>query len=156
MDKIWKRLSYLSSRLASAGRVRLLVGLVVVLFFAWLVSPVFHGLVMALYVNWPFFLIIVGGTVLGAYLWNIGDKDPAKIVAVVAAIAALAYLFASAPLRDLRYLDSIGAEEIKEMPATTGLRFLPYDVAARFGLNTQDEPTLVLGDFEPLDNGEGE
>jgi hypothetical protein len=155
VDKIRKRLSDLSSRLASVGRVRLLVSLLVVLFFAWLVSPVFHGLVMALYVNWPFFLIVVGGTVLGAYLWNTGDKDPAKIVAVVAAIAALAYLFASAPLRELRYLDSIEAEEIKEMPETTGLRFLPYDVAARFGLNTQDEPTLMLGDFEPLDNGEG-
>jgi hypothetical protein len=155
VDKIWKRLSYLSLRLASAGRVRLLVGLVVVLFFAWLVSPVFHGLVMALYVNWPFFLMVVGGTVLGTYLWSIGDRDPAKIVAVVAAVVALAYLFASAPLRDLRYLDSIGAEEIQEMPDTTGLRFLPYDVAARFGLNTQDEPTLMLGDFEPLSNGEG-
>jgi hypothetical protein len=155
VDKIRKRLSDLSSRLASVGRVRLLVSLVVVLFFAWLVSPVFHGLVMALYVNWPFFLVVVGGTVLGAYLWNAGDKDPAKIVAVVAAIAALTYLFVSAPLRDLRYLDSIEAEEIEAMPDTTGLRFLPYDVAARFGLNTQDEPTLVLGDFEPLDNGEG-
>jgi len=130
-----------------------LVSLVVVLFFAWLVSPGFHGLVMALYVNWPFFLVVVGGTVLGAYLWNAGDKDPAKIVAVVAAITALAYLFVSAPLRDLRYLDSIEAEEIEAMPDTTGLRFLPYDVAVRFGLNTQDEPTLVLGDFEPLDNG---
>jgi len=156
VDQIRKRLSYLSSRLASVGRVRLLVTLVVVLFFAWLVSPFFHGLVMILYVNWPFFLVVVVGTVLGAYLWNIGDKDPAKIVAVVAAIAALAYMFASVPLRDLRYLDSIETEEIKEMPDTTGLRFLPYDVAARFGLNTQDEPTLVLGDFEPLDNGEGE
>jgi hypothetical protein len=155
VDKIRKRLSDLSSRLSSVGRVRLLVSLVVVLFFAWLVSPVFHGLVMALYVNWPFFLIVVGGTVLGAYLWNTGDKDPAKIVAVVAVIAALAYLFASGPLRELRYLDSIEAEEIKEMPDTTGLRFLPYDVAARFGLNTQDEPTLMLGDFEPLSNGEG-
>ncbi len=69
MDQIRKRLSYLSSRLASAGRVRLLVGLVVVLFFAWLVSPVFHGLVMALYVNWPFFLVVVAGTVLSTYLW---------------------------------------------------------------------------------------
>ncbi len=155
VDQIRKRLSDLSSRLASVGRVRLLVSLVVVLFFAWLVSPVFHALVMALYVNWPFFLVVVVGTVLGAYLWSIGDRDPAKIVAVVAAIAALAYLFVSAPLRDLRYLDSIEAEEIEEMPDTTGLRFLPYDVAARFGLNTQDEPTLVLGDFEPLDNGEG-
>ena len=153
MDQIRKRLSDLSSRLASVGRVRLLVSLVVILFFAWLVSPVFHGLVMALYVNWPFFLVVVSGTVLGAYLWNAGDKDPAKIVAVVAAIAALAYLFVSAPLRDLRYLDSIEAEEIEAMPDTTGLRFLPYDVAVRFGLNTQDEPTLVLGDFEPLDNG---
>ena len=155
VDQIRKRLSDLLSRLASVGRVRLLVSLVVILFFAWLVSPVFHGLVMALYVNWPFFLMVAGGAVLGAYLWNIGDKDPAKIVAVVAAIAALAYLFASAPLRDLRYLDSIGAEEIKEMHDTTGLRFLPYDVAARFGLNTQDEPTLMLGGFEPLSNGEG-
>ncbi len=155
MDQIRKRLSDLSSRLASVGRVRLLVSLVVVLFLAWLVSPVFHGLVMALYVNWPFVLVVVVGTVLGAYLWNIGDKDPAKLVAVVAAVAALAYLFVSAPLRNLRYLDSIEAEQIQEMPDTTGLRFLPYDVAARFGLNTQDEPTLVLGDFEPLDNGEG-
>ena len=155
MDQIRKRLSDLSSRLASVGRVRLLVSLVVVLFLAWLVSPVFHGLVMTLYLNWPFFLVVVVGTVLGAYLWSIGDKDPAKIVAVVAAVAALAYLFVSGPLRDLRYLDSIEAGEIQEMPDTTGLRFLPYDVAARFGLNTQDEPTLVLGDFEPIDNGDG-
>src|SRR5919112_6250671 len=122
MDEIKKRLSSIRRRLSSVGRARLLVGLAVALFFAWLVSPVFHGLAMALYVNWPFFLMVVGGAVLGAYLWNIGDKDPAKIVAIVAAIAALAYLFASAPLRDLRYLDSVEAEEIKQMPDTTGLR----------------------------------
>jgi hypothetical protein len=41
------------------------------------------------------------------------------------------------------------------MPDTTGVRYLPYEVAARFGQNTQDDSTLVLGDFEPLDNEEG-
>ncbi len=155
MDEIKKRLSGLSTRLSSVGRVRLVVGLVVLLFFTWLVSPVFHGLVMALYVNWPFLLVVLVGVVLGAYLWRVGDKDPAKIVAVVATIAALAYLITSAPLRDLKYLASIEAEEIEEMPDTTGIRFLPYDVAARFGQNTQDDSTLVLGEFEPLDNDEG-
>jgi hypothetical protein len=155
MDEIKKRLSGLASRLTSVGRVRLVIGLVVVLFFTWLVSPVFHGLIMGFYVNWPFFLVVVGGTVFAAYLWSIGDQDPAKIVAVVAALAALAYLITSAPLRDLKYLASVEAEEIKEMPDTTGMRFLPYDVAARFGQNTQDDSTLVLGEFEPLDNDEG-
>ncbi len=155
MDEINKRLSDLLSRLSSVGRVRLVVGLIVVLCFAWLVSPIFHGLVMALYINWPFFLVVVVGSVLGAYLWRVGDKDPAKIVVVVATIAALAYLITASPLRDLKYLASIEAEEIKEMPDTTGVRFLPYDVAARFGQNTQDDSTLVLGEFEPLDNGEG-
>ncbi len=159
MDEIIKRLSdlssRLSSRLSSVGRVRLVVGLVGVLVFTWLVSPVFHGLVMALYVNWPFFLVVVVGVILGAYLWRVGDKDPAKIVAVVAIVAALAYLVTASPLRDLKYLASIEAEEIEEMPETTGIRFLPYDVAARFGQNTQDDSTLVLGEFEPLDNGEG-
>jgi hypothetical protein len=155
MDEINRRLSNLSSRLSSVGRVRLVVGLVVVLVLTWLVSPVFHGLVMALYVNWPILLVVVGGAVLGAYLWRVGDKDPAKIVVVVATIAALAYLVTASPLRDLKYLASIEAEEIEEMPDTTGIRFLPYDVAARFGQNTQDESTLVLGEFEPLDNGEG-
>ena len=90
MDEIKKRLSDLPSRLASIGRVRLLIGAALALFFMWLVSPVFYGLVMALYVNWPIFLVVVVGTILGAYLWSIGDKDPAKIVAVVTAIAALA------------------------------------------------------------------
>ena len=108
MDEIIKRLSdlssRLSSRLSSVGRIRLVVGLVVVLFLTWLVSPVFHGLMMALYVNWPLFLVIVVGTVLGVYLWRVGDKDPAKIVVVVAAIAALAYLVTASPLRDLKYL----------------------------------------------------
>jgi hypothetical protein len=155
MNEIKKRLSRLFSRLSSLGRVRLLIGLVVVLFLAWLVSPIFHGLVMAFYVEWPFFLAVVIGTVLGVYLWRVGDKDPAKIVVVVAGVAAVAYLITSAPLRDLKYLDSIEAREINEMPDTTGIRFLPYDVAARFGQNTQDDSTLVLGDFEPLDNGEG-
>ncbi len=155
MDEIRERLSGLSKRLSSVGRVRLLIGLVVILFFAWLVYPLFHGPVMALYVNWPFFLVVAVGTGLGVYLWRVGDRDPAKIVAVVAAVAAVAYLFTSAPLRDLKYLDSIEAREISEMPDTTGIRFLPYDVAARFGQNTQDDSTLVLGDFEPLDNGEG-
>src|SRR5215218_4476218 len=86
MDEIIKRLSdwssRLSSRLSSVGRIRLVVGLIVVLFLTWLVSPVFHGLTMALYVNWPFFLVVVVGTVLSVYLWRVGDKDPAKIVAV--------------------------------------------------------------------------
>src|ERR687894_1530063 len=159
MDEIVKRLSdlssRLSSRLSSLGRVRLVVGLVVALFLAWLVSPVFHGLVMALYVSWPFLVVVLAGTVFVAYLWRVGDKDPAKVVAVVAIVAALAYLVVAAPLRDLKYLDSVEAGEIEEMPNTLGVRFLPYDVAARFGQNTQDDSTLVLGDFEPLDNDEG-
>lgn len=155
MDEFKKRLSSIRRKLSSAGRVRLLVGLAVALFFVWLVSPAFHGLVMALYINWPLFLAILGGAVLGGYLWAIGDKDPAKLVAVVAAVAAVAYVLTAAPLRDLKYLDSIEAREIEEMPDTTGVRYLPYEVAARFGQNTQDDSTLVLGDFEPLDNEEG-
>ncbi len=155
MDEITKRLNDLSKWLSSVSRVRLAIGLVVALFFLWLISPAFHGLVMALYVNWPFFLVAVGGSALGLYLWNAGDKDPAKILAVVASLAVVSYLIAAAPLRDLKYLDSIQATKIDEMPDTTGIRYLPYDVAARFGQNTQDNSTLVLGDFEPLDNEEG-
>ena len=155
MDEIKKRLSSIRRKLSSVGRVRLLVGLAVALFFVWLVSPVFHGLAMALYINWPFFLAILVGVVLGGYLWNIGDKDPAKVIIIVAALAAVAYMLTAAPLRDLKYLDSIEAQEIEEMPDTTGVRYLPYEVAARFGQNTQDDSTLVLGDFEPLDNEEG-
>src|SRR5918998_1733634 len=155
MDEIKKRLSTIRRKLLSVGRVRLLVGLAVALFFVWLVSPLFHGLAMALYVNWPFFLAILVGVVLGGYLWNTGDKDPAKIIVVVAAVAAVAYMLTAAPLRDLKYLDSIKPNEIEEMPDTTGVRYLPYEVAARFGQNTQDDSTLVLGDFEPLDNEEG-
>jgi hypothetical protein len=155
MDEITKRLNDLSKWLSSVSRVRLAIGLVVALFFLWLISPAFHGLVMALYVNWPFFLVAVGGSALSLYLWNAGDKDPAKILAVVASLAVVSYLIAAAPLRDLKYLDSIQATKIDEMPDTTGIRYLPYDVAARFGQNTQDNSTLVLGDFEPLDNEEG-
>jgi hypothetical protein len=155
MDEIKKRLSSIRRKLSSVGRVRLLVGLAIALFFVWLVSPVFHGLAMALYINWPFFLAILVGVVLGGYLWNIGDKDPAKVIIIVAALAAVAYMLTAAPLRDLKYLDSIEAQEIEEMPDTTGVRYLPYEVAARFGQNTQDDSTLVLGDFEPLDNEEG-
>ena len=70
MDEIKKRLSSIRRKLSSVGRVRLLVGLAVALFFVWLVSPVFHGLAMALYINWPFFLAILVGVVLGGYLWN--------------------------------------------------------------------------------------
>ena len=155
MDEIAKRLNDLSKRLSSVSRVRLLIGLAVALFFIWLISPVFHGLIMTLYINWPFFVLTLGGSALGIYLWNNGDKDPAKIVAVVVTIAIAAYVVTASPLRDLKYLDSIQAEEISDMPDTTGVRYLPYDVAARFGQNTQDNSTLVLGGFEPLDNAEG-
>ncbi len=155
MEEINRRLSYLYKRLSSVGRVRLVIGLIAVLFFVWLVSPMFHGLVMMFYVEWPFFLVTLGGGALGAYLWSIGDRDPAKIVAVVVTVAAVAYLIAAAPLRDLKFLDMTQAQEIEQMPDTTGIRFLPYDVAARFGQNTQDDSTLVLGQFEPLSNGEG-
>jgi hypothetical protein len=155
MDEIRKRLSNLRRRLSSLGRVRLLVGLVAALFFVWLISPIFHGLFMVLYVGWPFFLVILGGGLLAVYLWNIGDKDPAKVVALVAGVAAVAYIFTAAPLQNLKFLDSIEVNEIEEMSDTTGVRYLPYEVAARFGQNTQDDSTLVLGDFEPLDNDEG-
>jgi hypothetical protein len=155
MDEIRKRLSSIRRKLSSVGRVRLLVGLAVALFFVWLISPAFHGLAMALYINWPFLLAILVGVVLGGYLWAIGDRDPAKVIIIVAAVATVAYVLTAAPLRDLKYLDSIEAQEIEEMPDTTGVRYLPYEVAARFGQNTQDDSTLVLGDFEPLDNEEG-
>jgi hypothetical protein len=72
MDEIKKRLSSIRRKLSAVGRARLLVGLAVALFFVWLVSPAFHGLLMALYVNWPFFLVILVGVVLGGYLWSIG------------------------------------------------------------------------------------
>lgn len=155
MDEIKKRLSDLAKRLSSVGRVRLLISLAVALFVLWLISPIFHGLAMALYVNWPFFFVVLGGIALRFYLLSTGDRDPAMIVTVVAAVAVLAYLITAAPLRDLKYLDSIQPNEISKMPDTTGVRFLPYDVAARFGQNTQDDSTLVLGNFEPLNNDEG-
>ncbi len=155
MDELQKRLNDLSKRLSSVSRVRLAIVLVVGLFFLWLISPAFHGLMMLLYINWPFFVVTLGGSALVLYLWNMGDKDPAKLVAVVATIAVVAYVITAAPLRDLKYLDSIQATEINDMPDTTGVRYLPYDVAARFGQNTQDNSTLVLGGFEPLDNEEG-
>ena len=155
MDEIQKRLNDLSKRLSSVSRVRLVIGAVVVLFFLWLVSPMFHGLVMMFYVNWPFFVVTLGGSALVLYLWNMGDKDPAKLVALVAILAVATYVVVAAPLRDLKFLDSIQAEQIPDMPDTTGVRYLPYDVAARFGQNTQDNSTLVLGGFEPLDNEEG-
>ena len=122
MDEIKKRLRSMRQKLSSVGRVRLLVGLAVALFFVWLISPAFHGLVLALYIDWPFFLVTLGGGLLAVYLWNIGDKDPAKVVALIAAVAAVAYTFTAAPLRDLKYLDSIEAQEIEEMPDTTGRR----------------------------------
>ena len=137
------------------SRVRLGIGLVLGLFFVWLISPMFHGLVMLFYVNWPFFVLTLGGAALIAYLWSAGDKEPAKIIAGVLMVILAAYVVAASPLRDLKYLDSIQAEEIGDMPDTTGVRYLPYDVAARFGQNTQDNSTLVLGGFEPLDNEEG-
>src|ERR687894_784785 len=92
MDEIKKRLSSIRRKLSSVGRARLLVGLAVVLFFVWLISPAFHGLIMTLYVNWPFFLVTLGGGLLAVYLWSIGDKDPAKLVAFVAVVAAVAYV----------------------------------------------------------------
>ena len=155
MDEIKQRLNDISKRLSSVGRVRLLIGVVVGLVFVWLISPMFHGLVMGLYVNWPFFVLTLGGGSLIAYLWSVGDRDPAKLVGVVVTIALVAYVVTSSPLQDLKYLDSIQANEIEEMPDTTGIRYLPYDVAARFGQNTQDNSTLVLGGFEPLANEEG-
>ncbi|MGF1473781.1 MAG: hypothetical protein ACFB50_18825 [Rubrobacteraceae bacterium] len=155
MDEFNRRLKSLSKRLSSVSRVRLVIGVVVTLFLLWLVSPAFHGLVMLLYVNWPFFVVTLGGGALVAYLWSMGDKDPAKIIAVVATLAIVAYVITSGPLRDLKYLDTIRATEINDMPDTTGVRYLPYDVAARFGQNTQDDSTLVLGGFEPLANDEG-
>ena len=155
MDEFKQRLNDLSKRLSSMSRVRLAIGLVLGLFFVWLVSPMFHGLVMLFYVNWPFFVLTLGGAALIAYLWSAGDKEPAKIIAGVLMVILAAYVVAAAPLRDLKYLDSIQAEEIGDMPDTTGVRYLPYDVAARFGQNTQDNSTLVLGGFEPLDNEEG-
>ncbi len=155
MEEIQKRLNDLSKRLSSVSRVRLVIGAVVVLFFLWLVSPMFHGLVMLFYVNWPFFVVTLGGSALVFYLWSVGDRDPAKLVAVVAILAVATYVVVATPLRDLKFLDSIQAEQIPEMPDTTGVRYLPYDVAARFGQNTQDNSTLVLGGFEPLDNEEG-
>ena len=51
MGEIKKYLSSIRRRLSSVGRVRLLVGLAVALFFVWLISPAFHGLVMALYLD---------------------------------------------------------------------------------------------------------
>lgn len=157
MDEIKKRLSNLRFRLSSMGRVRLVVGLVVALFVVWLISPALHGLAMMFYVNWPFFLLTLGGGAAIAYLWSIGDRDPAKVVGVVVGVAAVAYMIVAGPLVNLKYLDSVenSVTEIEQMPDTTGMRYLPYDVAARFGQNTQDDSTLVLGQFEPLSNDEG-
>ena len=155
MNEIQKRLNAIVSRLSSIGRVRLAIGLVVTLVFLWLVSPAFHGLAMMFYVSWPFFVVTLGGGAAVAYLWSIGDRDPAKVVGIVVGVAALAYLIVAGPLTNLKYLDSLQATEIEGMPDTTGMRYLPYDVAARFGQNTQDDSTLVLGQFEPLNNEEG-
>ena len=122
----------------------------------WFASPVFHGLFIGFYANFSFWILVLLGIVVVAFLFSRGYRRPA-LVASGAWIALLFFfLIFGGALEQVRFYDSLEAESLPEIPRTEGVRFLPLEVAARAAQNRANEPRVALGDFEPLEREPGE
>jgi len=122
----------------------------------WFASPIFHGMFIGFYANWFFWLMVVFAAGIIGYLLYRGLLRPAAITGGVCLAVLIFFLLFGEALKQVRFHDALNAEELKEIPATEGVRFLPLEIAARAAQNRANEPRVALGDFEPFQNKPGD
>lgn len=122
----------------------------------WFASPVFHGLLIGFYANWPFWALVVLGVAVVVLLARRGYRRGVTLAAAAWAVLLLAFLIFGAALEQVRFYNSLEADALEEIPETEGVRFLPLEIAARAAQNRANEPRVALGDFDTFQEEPGQ
>lgn len=134
------------------------LGAVLLVALAFAAAPLFHWLWFGVFYLHPVGSVLVIAAVLIA-LWlfltrgrRIGCSGWALLALLLAGLIGYARLADGLSQRAL--VAGLQPTRLDQLPETTEVRYLPMDVAARYGDNRVQDPLYHLGDFDPLDVGD--
>lgn len=133
-----------------SGVVLLILGIVL-----WAISPGMHGFWFAFYQGKGIFLaVLVVALGVGAFLLqNTAVRVVGGMVCAVGVVMLLSSLFIGSTVAKTELAQSIEAEEMSDLPDTTGIRYLPLQVAENCAVTRLRSSQYVLGDIDPIGTG---
>lgn len=154
-------MSWRSSRISSDSLVRfirialIVIAALLVLYVLVASAPAFHWLWYGVFWRhptfWALILIWAIGSFWLTYAWREEHIGSAMLVVSVAlVVGTIVYgIWASARTMYV-FARDIKPEVMSGLLDTTGIRWLPMEVAERFGVNKSQDPLTHLGDIDPL------
>lgn len=145
------------------GCLPVAIAVVVGMVGTYLIAPaVVHPFAYALYAHWPFWLMVVA-LVVGVFLLLDDDRDGGGLfflvgvgLSIIGVFGVLTFMVMGGAWKHIAYLERTSVVEMESEPDTTGLRYLPYEVAAKNGQSKSTESWVSLDDFEPAMDESGE
>jgi len=134
------------------------VVIILVLLIALAAGPAFHWFFFDwFYLNPIFWLLVVLAFL--SLLITISDNSWAKAIGDIGVVLfcglAVWYMLFAGPTADEKLVKGIQPEKLVTMPDTTGVRYLPHEVAVTYAKSKMNDPAYVIGDLDPLDyNGQ--
>ena len=134
---------------------RVIADLVLFLLVLWFGRPLWHFLVFdVVYLDLPFFiaLVIAGIAVLSMFKSSKWAETKVLIAAVMVVFMILIVAFGGA-LSGSALVSGINPASLQKLPETTGIRYLPMEVAHANTKATMNDPLYGPGDTHPFDYG---
>ena len=122
-----------------------------ILFF--IAPPLVHPFVLLVYAHWPSWFIF-GLFVAGIVLALFGRRRLGVSMAVVFGLFWLATVVFGTAWQHISYLNHTNLQRLGAEPETTGIRYLPLEVANTASTNKNTDPTVTPGGVEPLVEGD--
>ncbi|MDO8551870.1 MAG: hypothetical protein Q7S03_04315 [bacterium] len=136
----------------SSGAIITFLLLFVAAVMVWFVSPMFHWLFFDIFFrSWPFCLLLAAAIIFFTIANNEYSSSGLVVLGVICSIGAVFLLMFYDGLTRQYLAQSIAPTKIESLPDTHSVRFLPYEVAKRFGDNKVQESRILLGKVTPLD-----
>lgn len=117
-------------------------------------APWFHWFWFdTLFLNPGLVLLLIA--TITAIIWSLRDFESRKMpligIIVLIVVGFIAYIIIESAYYQKYMAQNTQAQVLKTLPETKQVRFLPLESAQSYGNNTVQDPTIQLGNFEPLD-----
>lgn len=132
---------------------------IIVLFLVYLTGPALHWLWFDIFYLNPVFVALIAVLVIlvilgsGSMYENESTGSLYWAGAVIAVILLAGYMLVAGTLADQLFVKGLHPTQISTLPATKGVRYVPYEVAVAYSKNRFTNPLYQAGDIDPIDQG---
>lgn len=138
------------STISSSSWIAWTLAVAGVLWLVWFFSPPLHWVWYHIFMLQPTGWVLTIG--LLAWIGHALLKDEVPIGRLIVSIVVwLSYAVFSPNYAAYALANNVQVQELKALPDTTGIRYMPKDVAHAFARNEMNDSTVELGPMHPID-----